>query len=69
MLEKKPLKTQFLLSFILIIIISIVATVITYFVGFNIYTQLEFKKLNPANYYEGKIPAIEDYIRKKVMLY
>ncbi|MDF2505550.1 MAG: hypothetical protein K0R06_3044, partial [Clostridium sp.] len=47
MLEKKPLKTQFIISFILIIVLSLIATTVTYFVGTSIYGILEYKKLYP----------------------
>lgn len=65
MLEKKPLKTQFRIIFILIIVTSIVATIITYCTGFVIYGMIEYKKVYPANYYEKKIPDIENYIKKQ----
>ncbi|HZK84188.1 MAG TPA: HAMP domain-containing sensor histidine kinase [Desulfosporosinus sp.] len=65
MLDRKPLKTQFILSFILIIVISLIATIITYYAGYNIYTNIEYRKLYPANYYERKIPDIEGYLRNK----
>jgi signal transduction histidine kinase len=45
--------------------LSLIATTVTYFVGTSIYGILEYKKLYPANYYEGKIPHIENYLRKK----
>ncbi|QXM05470.1 HAMP domain-containing sensor histidine kinase [Crassaminicella indica] len=64
MLEKKPLKTQFIISFTLIIIISLLATMLTYYAGYSIYRRIEYKRLYPANYYENKIPEIEEYIRK-----
>lgn len=65
MLEKKSLKSQFIITFIFVIISSIIATIATYCVGYIIYTQIEHRKIYPANYYEKKIPDIEAYIRKK----
>ena len=65
MLERKPLKIQFILSFILILIVSFIATIITYYFGFIIYTKIENKNLYAANFYEKKIPAIESNLRKK----
>ncbi|MEZ0537887.1 ATP-binding protein [Caldicellulosiruptoraceae bacterium PP1] len=68
MLGKKPLKAQFILTFIMIIISSIIATIATYYVGYIIYTKIEYKKIFPANYYEKKIPDIEGYIRKESVI-
>jgi len=65
MLERKPLKSQFVITFILIIISSIISTIITYCAGYIIYTKIEYKKIYPANHYEKKIPDIEGYIRKE----
>ncbi|WP_026487309.1 HAMP domain-containing sensor histidine kinase [Caldanaerobius polysaccharolyticus] len=65
MLAKKPLKSQFVITFILILISSIIATIFTYYAGYMIFVNLEYKKIYPANYYEKKIPEIEDYIRSK----
>lgn len=64
MLEKKPLKTQFIITFALIITVSLIVTIITYFAGYSIFRMIEYNKLYPANYFENKIPEIEGYIRK-----
>lgn len=64
MLEKKPLKSQFVITFVLIIISSIIATIATYYTGYVIYAKNEYKRIYPANYYEKRIPDIEGYIRK-----
>lgn len=65
MLEKKPLKTQFILTFIVIILSSIIATIATYLASFVIYSKMEYERIYPANYYELQIPEIEAYIRKE----
>ncbi|SDG66273.1 HAMP domain-containing protein [Thermoanaerobacter thermohydrosulfuricus] len=65
MLNRKSIKTQFIVIFTAIILTSIIATIVTYFVGFIIFTSIEYKKIYPANYYEKKIPDIENYIRRK----
>lgn len=65
MMEKKPLKAQFIISFILILAFSVAATIATYFLGFVLYGKIEYKNMYPANYYEKKIPDIEDHIRKR----
>ncbi|MBA4603076.1 HAMP domain-containing histidine kinase [Thermoactinomyces sp. AMNI-1] len=65
MLEKKSLKTQFIITFVLIILLSIIATIVTYFAGFILFTQIEYKKVYPANYPEKMIPDLEDYIRRE----
>lgn len=64
MMEKKPLKAQFIISFILILAFSFAATIATYFLGFVLYGKIEYKNMYPANYYEKKVPEIEEYIRK-----
>lgn len=64
MMEKKPLKSQFIISFILILVFSFTATVATYFLGFVLYKKIEYKNMYPANYFEKKIPEIEEHIRK-----
>lgn len=64
MLGKKPLKIQFIISFIMIIVLSIIATIITYFAGYKIYEVIEYKNIYPDNYYERKVLDIEKYIRK-----
>lgn len=65
MLERKPLKSQFVITFILVIISSLIATIVTYYAGYIVYVKIEYKKIYPANYYEKKIPDIEDYIRNR----
>lgn len=65
MLEKKSLKIQFIIIFILIIVMSLIATIITYYAGYSIYGMIQYKKIYPVNYYERKIPDIENYIRNK----
>lgn len=65
MLKDKSLRVQFVVTFVGIILMSLIATIITYYLGFNIYTKLEYKSIYPANYYEKKIPSIEENIRDK----
>ena len=65
MLERKPLKSQFILMFVLIVITSIIATIPTYYACYVIYSKNEYKNIYPANYFERKIPEIEGYIRKE----
>jgi len=65
MLEKKPLKSQFVLTFILIILSGIIATIATYIVSLVIFSKMEYERIYPANYYEMKIPDIEAYIREE----
>ncbi|UOF91268.1 HAMP domain-containing histidine kinase [Fodinisporobacter ferrooxydans] len=65
MLERKSLKSQFVITFFFIILASILCTIATYFAGYAIYINIEYKNMYPANYYEKQIPAIETYVRKK----
>lgn len=65
MLEKKSLKTQFIITFVLVILLSIIATVVTYFAGFSLFSKIEYKRVYPANYPEKVIPNLENYIRRE----
>lgn len=66
MLAKKPLKSQFVLMFVLILTLSVMATITSYGVGYMILIKMiEHQKIYPANYYENKIPEIEAYVRGK----
>lgn len=64
-MKSRPLKTQFQLTFALIILTSIAATIITYAAAAVLYVSLEYQKVYPADYYEKQLPEIEDYIRKE----
>ncbi|WP_211233464.1 sensor histidine kinase [Thermicanus aegyptius] len=65
MLEKMSLKSQFILSFVLIMTLSLIATIVTYFGGYLLFLKLQYEKIYPANYYEKQIPAMEEEIKKK----
>lgn len=65
MLARKPLKSQFAAAFGLILIASIMATMATYFAGYLIFLNLEYKKIYPANHYEKIMPVVEEELRKK----
>lgn len=64
MLGKMSLKSQFILSFILIMVLSFIATLATYYGGYLLFLKLQYEKIYPANYYEKQIPAIEEEIKK-----
>lgn len=64
MLEKKSLKAQFIINFVMIIIVSLLATVLVYGLGYRIYRKIEYRRIYPANHYEREIPRIEEYVRK-----
>lgn len=57
-----------MISFITMIIASLVATGVTYYGGYQLFKFMENKKLYPANHFEKKIPMIEAQIRKKGMV-
>lgn len=63
-MKNRPLITQFRISFALIVLSSIAATVITYILAAVLYINAEYKVICPANYYEKQIPGIEEYIRR-----
>jgi hypothetical protein len=59
------LKSQFVLGFALILLLSLLATAATYALGALLFTRMEYKGVYPANYYEKQIPDIKEYIRKE----
>ncbi|GIQ63020.1 two-component sensor histidine kinase [Paenibacillus cisolokensis] len=59
------LKSQFVLGFALILLLSLLATAATYALGAVLFTRMEYKGVYPANYYEKQIPDIKEYIRKE----
>ena len=61
MFERSSIRRQFIYNFIVIIICSIIAFIITFFIGLVIIENIE--TLHPANYYEQKIPDVENYIK------
>lgn len=63
MLAKKSLRTQFVVTFVLILGLSLVATVLTYLLGIHVYNKLEYVRVYPANYFEKMIPQLETEIR------
>lgn len=64
-MKNRPLKTQFRVNFVLIILSSILATTITYALAVVLFNHLEYKKIYPANYYENQLPRVKDYIRQQ----
>lgn len=64
-MKNRPLKTQFRITFALIILSSIVATIVTYALAAGLFVNLQYKKVYPANYYEKQLPQIKDYIRQQ----
>lgn len=60
MFERSSIRKQFIINFILIIVCSIVAFLVT-FLGGVIFID-NIKEIHPANYYERKVPEIQKYI-------
>ena len=66
MLENKPLKAQVQITFGLILLTSLIATIVTYVAAGILFLTLQSNELlYPANHYEMQLPAIEDYIRQQ----
>lgn len=63
MLKMKSLRTQFVVTFVLIIALSLIATVLTYLFAIHVYSKLEYVRMYPANHFEKLIPPIETEIR------
>ena len=64
MLAKKPLRTQFITTFVLILTLSLIATILTYYGGYRAFIFLEYDRVYPANHFEKQIPEIEAEIRQ-----
>ena len=61
--KRKSLAATFRRSFVLIVVFSLISTIITYLLSMLLFNfALNSEKINPANYYENKIPAIEKYV-------
>ncbi|WP_145946456.1 cell wall metabolism sensor histidine kinase WalK [Paenibacillus sp. Y412MC10] len=60
-IERLSIKKQLISTFILIMLLSLVLTAVTYILGFWWLTSSSW--FNPANHYEQKIPAIAAYSR------
>jgi signal transduction histidine kinase len=61
--KNQLLATQFRRTFISIVTVSVVATVLTYVFAFYLFTQS--KDIYPANFYEQQVSGIKVYIREK----
>lgn len=59
------LKSQFILGFALILLLSLLATAATYALGALLFIRMEYSSVYPANYYEKQIPGIRAYIRQE----
>lgn len=64
-MKEHSLVAQFRHTFILIIVSSILATLLTYMLVIGIFSLT--KDIYPANYYERQIPGIEEYVYKDNM--
>ncbi|MED9947835.1 MAG: sensor histidine kinase, partial [Peptacetobacter hiranonis] len=61
--KRKSLAVTFRHSFVLIVVFSLISTIITYLLSMLLFNfALNSEKINPANYYENKIPVIEKYV-------
>ena len=63
-LSTRSFKTQFVVTFILVLVLSFVASIVTYLLGIRLYLNVEGRKVQPANYFEKQIPQIEAEIRE-----
>lgn len=61
-IEKLPLRHQFSISFVLILVLSLLTTLALWGAGFLLWRHLP---VLPANYWEKKLPAIENYIQQQ----
>lgn len=61
-IAKLPLKHQFMISFVLVLLLSFITTLGIWGAALLIWRQLP---VLPANYYEKKLPAVEKYIQQQ----
>ena len=61
MMEDKSLKHQFIITFIKIIIISLILSTISFIIWFKTFDYIQY----PANYYESQLPSIIHKINEK----
>jgi len=64
-MKKYLLKTQFIISFICIIVFSLLMTILTYLFVFHIFSNNKNKAIYPSNYFEERIPKFRSYIEKE----
>ena len=66
MFKNKPLKAQVQITFGLILLTSLIATIVTYVAAGILFLTLQSNELlYPADHYEKQLPAIENYIRQQ----
>ncbi|WP_161485971.1 sensor histidine kinase [Desulfotomaculum copahuensis] len=61
-IAKLPLKHQFMISFVLVLLLSFITTLGIWGAALLVWRQLP---VLPANYYEKKLPAVEKYIQEQ----
>ena len=64
LLARRSLKTQFIVTFVLILTLSLAATAITYLAAFRAFSLLQYKRIYPANHFERQVPQLEETIRQ-----
>jgi hypothetical protein len=64
-MHRATLKAQFVLSFHLILLYSLFATLLTWGIVISVNWFFMPGALNPANYYEKKIPEIVQFVNEK----
>ncbi|MED0680950.1 HAMP domain-containing sensor histidine kinase [Aneurinibacillus thermoaerophilus] len=62
-MKDRSLKSQVRITIVLIVVSSLLATMATYAAGVVLFNFLQYKRIYPANYYESRLPDIEEYIR------
>ncbi|MCJ7989946.1 hypothetical protein MUB15_12510 [Priestia sp. OVS21] len=64
-MNRATLKAQFVLSFHVILLYSLLATLLTWGIVISVNWFFMPGALNPANYYEKQIPDILQFVKKK----
>ncbi|GFN31387.1 HAMP domain-containing sensor histidine kinase [Paenibacillus xylaniclasticus] len=64
-MKDKPLKSQFRMTIVWIVLSSLLATIATYAVGVILFIYLVTNdRIYPADHYEAQLPSIESYIQR-----
>ena len=65
MIKRLSLKNQFILTFASVIFLSLISTIGTLVLVYYFLSVYNEKSVQPANYYEKKVPSIEKFVELK----
>ncbi|MEH6858854.1 sensor histidine kinase, partial [Priestia megaterium] len=65
MIKRLSLKNQFILTFASVIFLSLISTICSLVLLYYFLSVYNEKSVQPANYYEKKVPSIEKFVELK----